>query len=118
MLNITHGMNEILALVLAILTGTVAGAIHGFIFARIGVPAFAVTLAGLLFWQGFMLQILGDNGTINLDSEGLVVKLTSTTTSATWPRPTVWRCSRPWRTSSPRSSTTAAARPPGCPPAR
>jgi D-xylose transport system permease protein len=76
-LNITHGMNEILALVLAILTGTVAGAIHGFIFARIGVPAFAVTLAGLLFWQGFMLQILGDNGTINLDSEGLVVKLTS-----------------------------------------
>ena len=76
-MNVTHGMNEVLALVLAILTGTVAGAIHGVIFARIGVPAFAVTLAGLLFWQGFMLQILGDNGTINLDSEGLVVKLTS-----------------------------------------
>src|SRR5690606_30704016 len=56
---------------------TAAGAIHGFFFARIGVPAFAVTLAGLLFWQGFMLQILGSNGTINLDSDGLVVKLTS-----------------------------------------
>lgn len=76
-LNITHGMNEILALVLAILTGTVAYAIHGFFFAKIGVPAFAVTLVSLLFWQGFMLQVLGDNGTINLDSEGLVVKLTS-----------------------------------------
>src|SRR5690606_34720900 len=76
-LSVTHGMNEILALVLAILTGTAAGAIHGFFFARIGVPAFAVTLAGLLFWQGFMLQILGSNGTINLDSDGLVVKLTS-----------------------------------------
>ncbi|MFE6529729.1 MULTISPECIES: sugar ABC transporter permease [Streptomyces] len=76
-LNITHGMNEVLALVLAILTGTVAGAIHGFVFARIGVPAFAVTLAGLLFWQGFMLQILGSNGTINLNSDGIVVKLTS-----------------------------------------
>ncbi|MGW3681660.1 sugar ABC transporter permease [Streptomyces prasinus] len=76
-MSVTHGMNEVLALVLAILTGTVAGAIHGFIFARIGVPAFAVTLAGLLFWQGFMLQILGSNGTINLDSEGLVAKLTS-----------------------------------------
>ncbi|MFE9309149.1 sugar ABC transporter permease [Streptomyces sp. NPDC088353] len=75
-LNITHGMNEVLALVLAILTGTAAGALHGFFFARIGVPAFAVTLAGLLFWQGFMLQILGSNGTINLD-DGIVTKLTS-----------------------------------------
>ncbi|GDY62038.1 hypothetical protein SAV14893_014310 [Streptomyces avermitilis] len=74
-LNVTHGMPEWLALILAILTGTVAGAIHGFVFARIGVPAFAVTLAGLLFWNGFMLQILGSNGTINLDSSGLVAKL-------------------------------------------
>ncbi|MGR6973363.1 sugar ABC transporter permease [Streptomyces cynarae] len=76
-LNITHGMSEWLAFVLAILTGTVAGAIHGFVFAKIGVPAFAVTLAGLLFWNGFMLQILGDSGTINLNSDGLVAKLTT-----------------------------------------
>ncbi|MFB7246623.1 ABC transporter permease [Streptomyces populi] len=76
-LSVTHGMNEWLAFVLAILTGTVAGAIQGFFFARIGVPAFAVTLAGLLFWNGLMLQILGSNGTINLDSEGVVAKLTS-----------------------------------------
>ncbi|MEU7059754.1 sugar ABC transporter permease [Streptomyces sp. NPDC046197] len=76
-LNVTHGMNEVLAFVLAILTGTVAGAIQGFFFAKIGVPAFAVTLAGLLFWNGFMLKILGDNGTINLNSDGLVAKLTT-----------------------------------------
>ncbi|MFI9767969.1 sugar ABC transporter permease [Streptomyces sp. NPDC052415] len=76
-LNVTNGMSEWLAFVLAILTGTAAGAIHGFFFAKIGVPAFAVTLAGLLFWNGFMLKILGDNGTINLDSDGLVAKLTS-----------------------------------------
>lgn len=76
-LNVTNGMNEWLAFVLAILTGTAAGAIHGFFFAKIGVPAFAVTLAGLLFWNGFMLKILGDNGTINLDSDGIVAKLTS-----------------------------------------
>jgi D-xylose transport system permease protein len=76
-LNITHGMNEVLAFVLAILTGTVAGVIHGFFFAKVGVPAFAVTLAGLLFWNGFMLKILGDNGTINLNADGLVANLTS-----------------------------------------
>ncbi|WP_371534934.1 MULTISPECIES: sugar ABC transporter permease [unclassified Streptomyces] len=75
-LNVTHGMNQWLALVLAILTGTVAGAIHGFFFARIGVPAFAVTLAGLLFWNGFMLQILGDNGTINLPDSGPIANMT------------------------------------------
>ncbi|GAA4802869.1 sugar ABC transporter permease [Streptomyces ziwulingensis] len=76
-LAVNQGMNEWLAMLLAILTGTAAGALHGFFFARIGVPAFAVTLAGLLFWNGFMLQVLGDNGTINLDSEGVVAKLTS-----------------------------------------
>ena len=76
-LNINNGMNEWLAFVLAILTGTAAGAIHGFVFAKIGVPAFAVTLAGLLFWNGLMLQILGSNGTINLNSDGMVAKLTT-----------------------------------------
>ncbi|MEV7425044.1 sugar ABC transporter permease [Streptomyces sp. NPDC091212] len=76
-LSVTHGVNEWLAVLIAIVSGTVIGAIHGFFFARVGAPAFAVTLAGLLFWSGFMLQILGDNGTINLDSDGIVVKLTS-----------------------------------------
>ncbi|KIF77372.1 ABC transporter permease [Streptomyces sp. 150FB] len=76
-LAVTHGMTEWLAFILAILSGTVIGAIHGFFFARIGVPAFAVTLAGLLFWNGFMLQILGSDGTINLDADGLVAKLTT-----------------------------------------
>ena len=76
-LNVTNGMNEWLAFVLAILTGTVAGVLHGFFFAKIGVPAFAVTLAGLLFWNGLMLQILGSNGTINLDPDGVVAQLTS-----------------------------------------
>ncbi|MFF9688213.1 sugar ABC transporter permease [Streptomyces sp. NPDC014623] len=76
-LSVTHGMNEWLAVLVSILSGAVIGAIHGFFFARIGAPAFAVTLAGLLFWLGFMLQLLGDTGTINLDSDGVVGKLTT-----------------------------------------
>ncbi|MBF6045533.1 sugar ABC transporter permease [Streptomyces sp. NRRL B-1677] len=76
-LNVSHGMPEWLALVLAILSGTVIGALHGFFFARIGVPAFVVTLAGLLGWNGLMLQVLGSNGTINLDDSGLVAGLTN-----------------------------------------
>ncbi|MEU8509443.1 sugar ABC transporter permease [Streptomyces brevispora] len=76
-LSVTHGMNEWLAVLIAIASGAAMGALHGFFFARIGAPAFAVTLAGLLFWLGLMLQLLGDTGTINLDSDGVVGKLTT-----------------------------------------
>lgn len=76
-LNVNQGMPEWLALLLALLSGTVAGVLHGFFFARIGVPAFVVTLAGLLGWNGLMLQVLGSNGTINLDDSGLVAALTN-----------------------------------------
>ncbi|MFG2999738.1 sugar ABC transporter permease [Streptomyces sp. NPDC048340] len=74
---VTHGVNEWLAILAAIAGGALIGSIHGFFFARIGAPAFAVTLSGLLFWSGAMLQILGSNGTINLDSEGVVGRLTT-----------------------------------------
>lgn len=76
-LSVTHGMNEWLAILAAVAGGAVIGSIHGFFFARIGAPAFAVTLSGLLFWSGAMLQILGSNGTINLDSDGVVGQLTT-----------------------------------------
>ncbi|MFD3562660.1 sugar ABC transporter permease [Streptomyces sp. NPDC058686] len=76
-LSVTHGVNEWLAVLTALAAGAVIGALHGFFFARIGAPAFAVTLAGLLFWNGFMLQILGSNGTINIDGDGVVGKLTT-----------------------------------------
>ncbi|MFH8732791.1 MULTISPECIES: sugar ABC transporter permease [unclassified Streptomyces] len=76
-MSVTHGVNEWVAVLTALAAGAVIGALHGFFFARIGAPAFAVTLAGLLFWNGFMLQILGSNGTINIDGDGVVGKLTT-----------------------------------------
>ncbi|MFF4014843.1 sugar ABC transporter permease [Streptomyces sp. NPDC001843] len=76
-LNVNIGMPEWLALVVAVLTGTVAGTVQGFSFAKTRVPAFVVTLAGLLTWNGLMLSILGTSGTVNLDEDGLVARLTS-----------------------------------------
>lgn len=76
-LAVNQGMPEWLAVLLAIAGGAAIGALHGFFFAVLGAPAFAVTLAGLLFWLGFMLKILGENGTINLDSDGFIGKLTT-----------------------------------------
>ncbi|GAA4029139.1 ABC transporter permease [Streptomyces plumbiresistens] len=76
-LNVNNGVPEWLALIVAVLAGTAAGTVQGYSFARTRVPAFVVTLAGLLTWNGFMLSILGTSGTINLDENGLVAKLTS-----------------------------------------
>ena len=74
-LSVYHGVPQGLALILGILTGTVIGALQGFFFAKIGVPAFVVTLAGFLAWNGAMLQVLGKNGTVNLPSNGLLYHL-------------------------------------------
>ncbi|MFF7230306.1 sugar ABC transporter permease [Streptomyces sioyaensis] len=76
-LSVNQGMPEAPALLLAVLGGTLIGAIQGFFLAKVGVPAFVVTLAGLLGWNGLMLYILGASGTINIDENGLVAKLTS-----------------------------------------
>ncbi|GAA4664094.1 ABC transporter permease [Streptomyces chumphonensis] len=76
-LAVNEGITEWLALLVALLTGALAGAVHGFFFARVGVPAFVVTLAGLLFWNGLMLQVLSSDGTVNLDKDGLVGSMTS-----------------------------------------
>ncbi|MFF0559512.1 sugar ABC transporter permease [Streptomyces sp. NPDC004266] len=77
-LNVLNGMNEWLALLVAIAGGAAVGLIHGFFFAKVGVPAFVVTLAGNLAWNGLMLQILGSSGTVNIPSESIVSKLYST----------------------------------------
>ncbi|MEV2189994.1 sugar ABC transporter permease [Streptomyces phaeochromogenes] len=76
-LNVNHGVPEWLAVIIAVLAGTLAGTVQGFSVARTRVPAFVVTLAGLLTWNGVMLYILGTSGTVNLDENGLVAKLTS-----------------------------------------
>jgi len=69
---VNHGMEGWLALILTIVTGVGIGALHGFFFARIGVPAFVVTLAGFLGWNGLMLWLLGSSGTINIPDSGPV----------------------------------------------
>jgi D-xylose transport system permease protein len=77
-LNVNKGWNPLLSIIVAIAVGALLGLVHGWFFAKIGVPAFVVTLAGMLAWNGLQLKILGENGTINLDNNGLVSKLTST----------------------------------------
>ena len=41
-----------------------SGVLQGSLITRVGLPSFVVTLAGLLFWQGVMLKILGNGGSV------------------------------------------------------
>ena len=65
-LNVKHGWNPYLAIAAAVAVGLAIGLLQGFLFSRFGVPSFVVTLAGLLAWQGALLQVLGSTGSINL----------------------------------------------------
>jgi D-xylose transport system permease protein len=65
-LNVTHGWDPYLAIAAGVLVGTGIGVLQGFLFSRFGVPSFVVTLAGLLAWQGALLQVLGSTGTLNI----------------------------------------------------
>jgi D-xylose transport system permease protein len=52
------------AIALGLATGVAIGLLQGFFVAKLGVPSFVVTLAGLLGWNGVLLQIIGSSGTI------------------------------------------------------
>jgi D-xylose transport system permease protein len=71
-LNVKHGWNPYLAIAAGVLAGTAIGVIQGFLFSRFGVPSFVVTLAGLLAWQGALLQVLGSTGTVNVTDPKIV----------------------------------------------
>jgi D-xylose transport system permease protein len=71
-LNFKHGWNPYMAIAAGVLAGTAIGVIQGFLFSRFGIPSFVVTLAGLLAWQGALLQVLGQTGTVNLTDPKIV----------------------------------------------
>lgn len=74
-LNVNQGWSPIAAIVAAVVAGAAIGALHGFFFAKVGVPAFVVTLAGLIGWQGLQLRVLGTKGTINFSYDGFIADL-------------------------------------------
>ncbi|MEA2404282.1 MAG: D-xylose transport system permease protein [Thermoleophilaceae bacterium] len=70
--NVKHGWNPYLSIAVGIAVGVAIGMVQGWLFARFGVPSFVVTLAGLLAYQGALLYVLGDTGTVNLTDPKIV----------------------------------------------
>lgn len=65
-LNVKHGVPGWLAIVAGLATGALIGLLQGLWITRFRIPAFVVTLAGLLAWTGGLLWVLGSTGTVNL----------------------------------------------------
>ncbi|VAW16001.1 Xylose ABC transporter, permease protein XylH [hydrothermal vent metagenome] len=51
-LGLEHPLIWVITVVVGVTFGATIGALHGFLIAYLGIPAFIVTLGGLLFWRG------------------------------------------------------------------
>jgi D-xylose transport system permease protein len=57
----------VFAILIAVAVTSLIGVLQGSFVAIIGIPSFVVTLAGLLFWQGVILQVIGGPGVIVIE---------------------------------------------------
>ena len=63
---VRQGVPPAMALIIMLLLGLVVGAIQGWFFAVVGIPAFVVTLAGLLAFTGLTLTTLGTQKNLSM----------------------------------------------------
>ncbi|MEL6618442.1 MAG: sugar ABC transporter permease [Pseudomonadota bacterium] len=52
LVGLEHWSIWIIAVIVGLICGTIIGAFHGYLVAYLGIPAFIVTLGGLLVWRG------------------------------------------------------------------
>jgi len=62
-------VSPLLAILAGLLAGAVVGFINGFFVAVVRVPSFIVTLAGFIFYQGLLLNILGNQSTLIISND-------------------------------------------------
>jgi D-xylose transport system permease protein len=62
----------VVALLLAGGVGLAIGTLHGLLFAKVGIPSFVVTLAGLIAWNGVVLLLIGSRGTVILQDDFII----------------------------------------------
>ena len=60
------------ALLLSMGVGLAIGTLHGLLFAKVGIPSFVVTLAGLIAWNGVVLLLIGSRGTVILQDDFII----------------------------------------------
>jgi putative multiple sugar transport system permease protein len=61
-----YKMAAIPAIIIILIFGAVIGLIYGVLIAKVGIPAFVVTLAGMISFHGLLLLATQSSGTINI----------------------------------------------------
>ena len=67
-----HGMPWYIGVVACLAAGAAVGLVNGVLVARVGIPSFVVTLSGYLALQGILLKIIGQGGTIRIQSDTIL----------------------------------------------
>lgn len=67
-----HGWAWFLALPVSIIVGCILGFAIGTLVARLGIPSFVVTLAAFLGFQGLLLLLAGEGGTIQISDPAIL----------------------------------------------
>ena len=62
-----HGAPWWIALLVSIVVGAILGFTIGVLVSRLGIPSFVVTLAAFLMFQGLLLLLAGEGGTIRIE---------------------------------------------------
>lgn len=70
---VRNGWNWVLAVLVACLVAAAIGLLYGVLLTRFGMPSFVSSLSGLLAFLGLQLAILGDQGSINLPFDSVLV---------------------------------------------
>lgn len=80
-----HGWNWYTALGVSIAIGALLGTLIGTLVSRLGIPSFVVTLAAFLAFQGVLLLLAGEGGTIPIaDKTILAVENSNLTPTQGW----------------------------------
>jgi D-xylose transport system permease protein len=67
-----HDLPWWLGVIVCLATGAIIGLVIGILVARVGIPSFVVTLAAFLALQGILLQVIGEGGTIRIQSDTIL----------------------------------------------
>jgi D-xylose transport system permease protein len=62
----------VVAILIAVAACALIGLGQGSVVAKVGVPSFAITLAGLLFWQGVIIESIGTQGVIGIEDTTII----------------------------------------------
>lgn len=76
---VNEGWSLAVAVLIAVAVGAAFGLGYGWLFTRLGVPSFVITLAGLMVGVGLQTQVLGRTASLNLPYESTLVRFAQQT---------------------------------------